>query len=106
MGKALGCRALTNDEYIIYFVNGTYFEYDRKAKTNLPIDRTDASYRCASGFVFYSVLEMLENETIILEKNGKIYAHHLGSREVVPLKLGGKLTTSDRLHICSFNGKI
>lgn len=95
-------------DYIIFFDGkDVYREYDRKSKTYNTVDGTDTKYiRTNPWVVDYNIMDNLENGNILLQKDGALYVHEVGSQKVQPLSLDGKITSKAELNLCAADGKI
>lgn len=97
-------------DYIIFFDGeNVYREYDRTSKTYNTVDGTDAKYIHTNAWgPTYNIMDNLENGNILLEKDGALYAHQIGSQKVQPLLPDEKITPEEDLElcICTADGKI
>ncbi len=97
-----------DNDYIIFFdEKNVYREYDRESGTYNTVDGTDAKYiRTNAWLMDYNIVDNQEDGNILLQKDGALYVHQIGSHKVQPLSLDGKINSEDVLNICSADGKI
>lgn len=96
-----------DENYIIFFDESSYQEYDRREKKYLTVDGTDAKYlRTNASWMDYNIIDNLEMGNILLQKDKALFVHQLGSEKVIPLSLDGKLSSETVLGVCSTAGRI